>query len=439
MKEFWQTCVSRLEQELPNKSARGYDRWSRLRTTKRRRCCALPRPTASSWIGCGRISPTRSKRWPRSGSSGRCRCSSSCPAMAPRRACRWLRCALPRRRAPRPRGRAAARRGAAACDGCADRRRFQRGRRCQRRRRQHRVRALAPEHRSDLRKLRDRQGQPTGPRRRAAGGREPRHVLQPAVPVRRRGPGQDPPDPRHRQRHGRGRHRGARALRACRPIRVRRGQGLPAQGVRRFQALLPFAGPAADRRHPVLLRQEPHAGRVLLRLRGDGGAAQADHHHQRHVSEGTVGHRQPPDLALRFRPDGGDRAARAGNAGGDPAAQGRVRGRAHARGSGVLHRQASAQQRPRTGRRAAQGAGVCPLPRPRRAHGGCLQGSAEGPAVGVQRPDHGREHPEDRGGLLQDQGGRHVFETPARQYRLAAPGRHVPGQGADPEKPAGNR
>ena len=86
----------------------------------------------------------------------------------------------------------------------------------------------------------------------------------------------------------------------------------------------------SDRRHPVLLRQEPHAGRVLLRLRGDGGAAQADHHHQRHLSEGTVGHRQPPDLALRFRPDGGDRAARVGNAGGDPAAQGRVRGRAHA-------------------------------------------------------------------------------------------------------------
>ncbi len=32
-----------------------------------------------------------------------------------------------------------------------------------------------------------------------AGGREPRRLVQPAVPVRRRGPGQDPPDPRHRQ------------------------------------------------------------------------------------------------------------------------------------------------------------------------------------------------------------------------------------------------
>ena len=43
-------------------------------------------------------------------------------------------------------------------------------------------------------------------------------VYKRQVPVRRRGPGQDPPDPRHRQRHGGGGHRGARALRACRDV-----------------------------------------------------------------------------------------------------------------------------------------------------------------------------------------------------------------------------
>ncbi|KAG1436750.1 hypothetical protein G6F56_013423 [Rhizopus delemar] len=150
-----------------------------------------------------------------------------------------------------------------------------------------------------LRQLRRRPQQPAGPGRCLPGGAEAgRPCAQPAAAVRRHRPGQDPPDPRHRHRHGRGRHRGARALCACRPIRVRRGEGVPAQGVRRLQALLPFAGSAADRRYPVLLRQEPHAGRVLLRVRSDGGPAEADHHHQRYVSEGTVGHRQPPDLAL---------------------------------------------------------------------------------------------------------------------------------------------
>lgn len=32
--------------------------------------------------------------------------------------------------------------------------------------------------------------------------------------------------------------------------------------------------------------------------------------------------------------------------------------------------------------------------------------------------------------------GRHVFETPAREYCPSAPGRHVSGQGVDTEKPA---
>jgi chromosomal replication initiator protein len=42
-----------------------------------------------------------------------------------------------------------------------------------------------------------------------------------------------------------------------------------------------------------------------------------------------------------------------------------------------------------------------------------------------------REHPEDRGRLLQDQGRRHVQQEAPGQHRPAAPDRHVPGQGDD--------
>ena len=39
---------------------------------------------------------------------------------------------------------------------------------------------------------------------------------------------------------------------------------------------------------------------------------------------------------------------------------------------------------------------------------------ALGPAFGVQRPDHGREDPEDGCRFLQDQGGRHKLENAGR-------------------------
>ena len=104
-----------------------------------------------------------------------------------------------------------------------------------------------------------------------------------------------------------------------RAVRLRRGARLPAQGFRRFQALLPLARSAADRRHPVLQRQEPHPGRILLRLQCADRIAQAGRHHLRHLSEGNLGHGKPPDLALRLGPHRRGRAARARDARGDPA------------------------------------------------------------------------------------------------------------------------
>ena len=59
---------------------------------------------------------------------------------------------------------------------------------------------------------------------------------------------------------------GADQVHPRRDLRQRRGPRLPAQGLRRVQAALPHARPPAHRRHPVLRRQEPHAGGVLLPL-----------------------------------------------------------------------------------------------------------------------------------------------------------------------------
>ncbi len=68
-----------------------------------------------------------------------------------------------------------------------------------------------------------------------------------------------------RQRHPAPQAGARDPLHACRDLHLRRGAGLPAQDLRRVQALLPLARPPADRRHPVLHRQGAHPGGVLLR------------------------------------------------------------------------------------------------------------------------------------------------------------------------------
>ena len=65
--------------------------------------------------------------------------------------------------------------------------------------------------------------------------------------------------------------------------------------------------------------------------------------------------------------------------------------------------------------------------------------SAEGPAVDPEPPGRRREHPEDGGRLLQDQGRRHVQQEAPGQHRPAAPDRDVPVQGNDAEEPARDR
>ena len=99
------------------------------------------------------------------------------------------------------------------------------------------------------------------------------------------GLGQDASDPRDRQSSARASARKQDPLHPRRAIRLRRGARLSAQGFRRLQALLPFARSAADRRHPVLQRQEPHPGRVLLRLQRADRIAQAGRDHLRYLPE----------------------------------------------------------------------------------------------------------------------------------------------------------
>jgi hypothetical protein len=119
-------------------------------------------------------------------------------------------------------------------------------------------------------------------------------------------------------------------------------------------------------------------------------------------------------------------------------AQGAGRGRRDARGRGLLHRQERARQRARARRRAAQGAGLQPLQPEGHQHRPGARGAAR-PAVDPEPADLGREHPEDGGRLLQDQGRRHVQQEAPGQHRPAAPDRDVPGQGDDAEEPARDR
>ena len=115
-----------------------------------------------------------------------------------------------------------------------------------------RLREDPPQPRLHLRHPGHRPRQRPRPRRRHAGGAEPGHVLQPAVRLRRRRPGQDPPRARHRQRGVQAQPARGHPLCTRRGLLRRRGARLSAEELRRLQALLPLARHADHRRHPVL-------------------------------------------------------------------------------------------------------------------------------------------------------------------------------------------
>ena len=127
-----------------------------------------------------------------------------------------------------------------------------------------------------LRQLHRRLGQPAGPRGQPVGRGAPRARLQPAVPVRRRGPRQDPPDARHRQPGHRPVPAQARRLRDVREVHQRVHHEHPAGQDRRVPRALPADRPAAHRRHPVHRGQGTDAGRVLPHVQRDPRGRQAD-------------------------------------------------------------------------------------------------------------------------------------------------------------------
>ena len=128
-----------------------------------------------------------------------------------------------------------------------------------------------PEHGPDLRHSGRGHGQPHGPGRRHARVGHARPALQPAVHLRRGGPGQNPPGARRRQQAA-GRPPGAKVL----YIHAEQFVSDVVKAYQRktfdeFKDALPLPRPAADRRRPVLRQQGPHAGGVLQRLRGPAG------------------------------------------------------------------------------------------------------------------------------------------------------------------------
>ena len=171
--------------------------------------------------------------------------------------------------------------------------------------------------------LHRRLGQPPGPRRQPVGRRAPRARLQPAVPVRRRGPGQDPPDARDRQPGHRQVPAQARRLRDEREVHERVHHLDPAGQDRRVPRPLPADRPAPHRRHPVHRRQGADPGGVLPHVQRDPRGRQADRHVLGPAAEGDPDPRGAAPQSLRVgphrRPDGaGPRDPHR-----DPAGQGR--------------------------------------------------------------------------------------------------------------------
>src|SRR6266849_464184 len=162
----------------------------------------------------------------------------------------------------------------------------------------------------------------------------PSKGLQPAVPIRRRGHGKDPPDagrgPRHQEAHPgdaahlhqrREVHHGGDQLAALRPH-----DHLPRS--------LPYRGCSAGGRHPVHRRQGAHPGGVLPHLQRALRPAEADHYLFRLPAQGDLRDRRAPALPLRVGADRRHPATRLGNQNRHPAEESRNRARAAPRRGG---------------------------------------------------------------------------------------------------------
>ena len=213
-------------------------------------------------------------------------------------------------------------------------------------RRRARGRLHQPQPALHLRQLHRRLGQSPGPCRQPVRRRAARPRLQPALPVRRRGPGQDAPDARHRQRGHRPLPAQARRLRHEREVHQRVHHQHPAGQDRRLPGALPPDRPPPDRRHPVHRRQGADPGGVLPHLQRDPRGRQADRALVRSAAEGDPDAGGAAPQPLRVGPDRGPDRAGSGDAHRHPSGQGGGAGRPGQLGRAGVHRPQGRQQHP---------------------------------------------------------------------------------------------
>ena len=199
-----------------------------------------------------------------------------------------------------------------------------------------------------VRPVRHRCVEPLRPRRRALGRREPRPVLQPAVHLRPRRSGQDPPPPRDRPPRPHGVPQQAGAVRVHRDVHERVRRRHPGQGDAELQAALPRPRRPPDRRHPVPRAHPGAPGGVLPHVQPAPRRGRPDRHLVRPGAEVDRQPRGPPPHPLRVGPHHRRPAARVRDPPRHPPQEGRVRApRWHPARGPRLHRHQHQRQHPR--------------------------------------------------------------------------------------------
>ena len=131
-----------------------------------------------------------------------------------------------------------------------------------------------------------------------------RAAVQPAVPLRRRRPRQDPPDARHRLADPPPECGAQGGLPVRREVHVPVHQGVALQGHHELQGAVPLGRRADGRRRPVHRRQGDHPGGVLPHLQHAGRSWPADRDLRRPQPDGARRARGAHPLAAWLGPGG---------------------------------------------------------------------------------------------------------------------------------------
>src|ERR1700674_2352882 len=275
---------------------------------------------------------------------------------------------------------------------------------------------------------------PLRARRRTAG-----ESLHPALPLRRGGSWQDPPDARHRPRGAGEARPPAGRLRDQREVYERDDLLDPGRTNERFSDPLPDGRRPAGRRYPVPRRQRPHPGRVLPYLQLPARAQQADRHLVGPAA-GTGPHpRGPAALAVSVGSDRGHPGGRFRDARRHPQVEGWAVRAAGAGGCALLHRPQDPEEHPRA-RGCADSRDRPRLPQPQRRQrrdggktaAGCHSLNRDSDALD-------RHNLTDRGELLPHQPRGDEGQAARQAHRISAAGGDVLDPRGNGVVPAGDR